>query len=150
MVTRRQINGPLRSGSPMQHVTFVRHLARYVAMGVASNATIYCLYLLVTYWGVGPKVAMSSLYFLGVLVGFIGHRNWTFGHVGEYIGTAFCYALAHFFGYLLNLLMLLILVDHLGFSHQWVQAAAAIVVAAFLFAAFKYFVFRENRAYRNS
>jgi putative flippase GtrA len=51
------------------------------------------------------------------------------------------YLVAHIFGYLVNLLILLTFVDRLGYSHQWVQAAAIIVVATFLFVAFRYFVF---------
>ena len=43
----------------------------------------------------------------------------------------------------LNLGILAIFVDHFGYAHQWVQAAAIMIVAGFLFFAFKYFVFAQ-------
>ena len=48
------------------------------------------------------------------------------------------------FGYLLNFVILLTFVDRLGYTHQWVQAAAIIIVAGFLFITFKYYVFPET------
>jgi hypothetical protein len=42
--------------------------------------------------------------------------------------------------------MFILLVDMLGYPHQWVQIAAIFVVAGFLFIAFKYFVFRDTES----
>jgi putative flippase GtrA len=119
-------------------------LIRYGLVGVASNATIYCVYLLITYLGVEPKAAMTLVYTLGAFIGFIGNRKWTFAHQGNATHAALRYVVAHSFGYLLNFLILYIFVDHLGYPHQWVQAAAIIIVAGFLFIVFKFFVFRER------
>ena len=44
-------------------------------------------------------------------------------------------------GYLMNLAILFVFVDKMGFAHQWVQAVAIFVVAGYLFLAFKFFVF---------
>jgi putative flippase GtrA len=49
--------------------------------------------------------------------------------------------IVHLMGYFLNLLMLVFFVDWLGFAHQFVQAAAIVVVAVFLFVLFRVFVF---------
>lgn len=57
------------------------------------------------------------------------------------MGAGGRYIIAHCFGYLINLVILIIFVDELGFVHQWVQAIAIVIVAAFLFLAFKFFVF---------
>ncbi|MDO9213372.1 MAG: GtrA family protein [Methylococcales bacterium] len=119
-------------------------LIRYGLVGVASNATIYCVYLLITYLGVEPKAAMTLVYILGASIGFIGNRKWTFAHQGNATSAAIRYVLAHSFGYVLNFLILYTFVDHLSYAHQWVQAAAIIIVAGFLFIVFKYFVFRES------
>lgn len=119
-------------------------LIRYGLVGVASNAAIYFVYLLITYLGVEPKIAMTLVYVIGASIGFIGNRKWTFTHRGDSSSAALRYFLAHIFGYLLNFLILFSFVDRLGYAHQWVQAAAIIIVAGFLFIVFKYFVFRER------
>ena len=97
---------------------------------------------MITYLGIEPKSAMTLVYIAGVILGYIGHRNWTFGHKGAMLGSGARYFIAHLIGYLINFLILLTFVDKLGYAHQWVQAAAIIVVAMFLFLAFRYFVFR--------
>ena len=122
----------------------MRQLIRYGLVGVASNAAIYFIYLLITYLGVEPKTAMTLVYIIGASIGFIGNRKWTFAHRGDASGAALRYVLAHLFGYLLNFLILFTFVDRLGYAHQWVQAVAILIVAGFLFIVFKYFVFRER------
>ena len=122
----------------------MRQLIRYGLVGVASNAAIYFVYLLITYLGVEPKTAMTLVYMIGASIGFIGNRKWTFAHRGNCSSAVLRYVLAHLFGYLLNFLILFTFVDHLGYNHQWVQAAAILLVAGFLFIVFKYFVFCKS------
>jgi putative flippase GtrA len=124
-------------------VPTMRQLIRYGLVGMASNLTAYCVYLIITYLGIEPKLAMTLVYLVGASAGFFGNKNWTFAHRGALTGTASRYALAHLMGYLLNLAILGIFVDHFGYAHQWVQAAAIIIVAGFLFFAFKCFVFAQ-------
>lgn len=123
----------------------MQQLIRYCLVGVASNVTIYLVYLLITYLGVEPKTAMTLVYIIGASIGFIGNRKWTFAHRGGSSSAALRYVLAHLLGYLLNLFILVTFVDRLGYAHQWVQAAAIIIVAGFLFIVFKYFVFHERK-----
>jgi putative flippase GtrA len=122
----------------------MRQLIRYGLVGVVSNLTMYIVYLLMTYFGGEPKKAMTLLYIIGASIGFIGHRKWSFSHRGNATGAAVRYTAAHLSGYTLNFLILYIFVDHLGYAHQWVQAVAIIVIAAFLFIVFKYFVFPKK------
>lgn len=121
----------------------VGQLARYGLVGLASNLSGYLVYVLITsYWGTEHKRTMTLLYIVGASIGYFGNRQWTFAHKGG-VGAGGRYLIAHLLGYLINLLILLTLVDRLGYSHQWVQAVAIIVVAGFLFGAFKYFVFQK-------
>lgn len=122
----------------------MQQLIRYGLVGVASNAAIYFVYLLITYLGVEPKTAMTLVYIIGASIGFVGNRQWTFSHRGDSSSAVLRYGLAHIFGYLLNFLILFTFVDRLGYAHQWVQAVAIITVAGFLFIVFKYFVFRKK------
>jgi putative flippase GtrA len=123
----------------------MKQLIRYGFVGVLSNVAVYFIYLLfTTYLGVEPKIAMTLVYVIGATLGFFGNRKWTFAHRGNTTSAVFRYVMAHFFGYLLNYLILLTFVDRLGYAHQLVQAVAIVVVAGFLFIEFKYFVFRKK------
>ncbi|MES2935163.1 MAG: GtrA family protein [Pseudomonadota bacterium] len=119
----------------------MRQLIRYGMVGIITNAIIYFVYLIMTCLGISPKISMTLLYLTGAMLGFIGHRKWSFTHEGDVSKSAFRYLIAHSLGYLVNFIILLIFVDRLGYSHQLVQATAIIVVAGFLFVTFRYFVF---------
>ena len=84
---------------------------------------------------------MTLLYGVGAAVGFFGNRNLTFEHEGSVMRAGGRYVIAHGVGYMINLSILILFVDRLGYAHQWVQALAVFIVAAFLFLAFKIFVF---------
>lgn len=119
-------------------------LLRYGLVGVASNLAAYLAYLLLTRAGAAPKLAMTMLYLVGATVSFFGNRRLTFSFRGGWLGPGVRYALSHAVGYLINLALLVALVDAAGYPHQWVQALAILVVAAYLFLAMKFFVFRKE------
>jgi len=117
-------------------------LLRYGLVGAANNLLGYLAYLALTWRHVEPKLAMTLLYILACTIGFLGNRKWTFAYRGSMLWSALRYGIAHFMGYLLNLSLLLIFSDHIGYPHQYVQAVAIFVVAIFLYLVFRYFVFR--------
>lgn len=119
----------------------MKQLARYAAVGVASNLAGYLAYLLLTWFNVGPKLAMSLVYVTGASVGYLGNRQWTFTHNGKITSTLPKYGLAHCCGYALNFFILHIFVDKMLYPHQAVQAVAIFLVAGLLFIMFKTFVF---------
>ena len=121
----------------------VIQLFHYGLIGIASNLAGYIIYLLVTYLGATPKMTMSLLYGVGAVIGFLGNRKLTFAHKGSLLGAGVRYVIAHCFGYVINLVILIVMVEELGYPHQWVQAIAIFIVAAFLFLVFKFFVFRN-------
>ena len=122
----------------------IKQVVRYAFIGIFSNLVGYMIYLMLTFFGATPKTAMTFLYGLGAAVGYIGNRRFTFAHHGNLLTSGARYLLAHFLGYLINLLMLVVCVDYFGYRHQWVQAAAILVVAGFLFIAFRFFVFADS------
>lgn len=123
----------------------ITQLFRYALVGLLSNFAGYLVYLGLTYLGSTPKFTMTMLYAIGATVGFFGNKELTFGYQGSFSGAALRYVIAHGFGYMLNLGILVVFVDTLGFAHQWIQGVAVFVVAAFLFLAFKLFVFPLDR-----
>lgn len=125
----------------------MKQLIRYGLVGGGVNLLLYLGYLLISYLGLEPKKSMSLIYLVGVVIGFYGHRQWTFAHDGGARRAMVRYAFAHLFGYFINFLLLLGLVDHYGYPHEVVQGIAIFIVAAFLFVVFKYLVFPTKNKY---
>ncbi len=126
-----------------------RPILRFAVVGIACNSIGYLAYLALTWLDVPFKLAMSLLYALGICISFLGNRNWAFQHRGNVKRAAWRFGLAHVAGYVLNLGLLTLFVDKLGYPHEWIQAAAIFVVGGFLFVIFKLFVFRHYQLERN-
>ncbi len=118
-------------------------LIKYGLVGLTTNTVGYLLYLWTVHLGISPILAMTLLYILGATMGFIGNRKLTFKYTGSLLGSGSRYLLTHLAGYTLNLGILVIFVDKLGYPHQLIQAIAILTVAAFLFIMFKTVVFRS-------
>ena len=117
---------------------------KFIVVGIVSNLTGYLLYLLVTSLGAGPKPAMTVLYVIGTAAGFLANRKWTFSHSGPVSPAMVRYAAAYALGYLLNLSILIVFVDRMGWPHQLVQACAIGIVAGFLFLLMGWLVFPDR------
>jgi putative flippase GtrA len=130
------------------HAATSTQLLRYAAVGLASNAALFGLYLVLTGAGLAPTVAMSLAYAAGVAQTFFFNRAWTFGHGGA-AGSAFArYVATYGIGYLVNLLALQALVEGLGLPHRWVQGTLILCVALLVFTLQKLWVFRPVPAAR--
>ena len=121
----------------------VGQFLRYAVVGLASNLLLYLAYLGLTQLGVGYKTAMTILYLTGVCLTFAFNRNWTFKHQGHYTRSFIAYVAVYAFGYVLNLAVLFLLVDRLGYPHQWVQGFMILFLAVLLFSLQKLLVFRN-------
>ncbi len=121
-------------------------LLRWGIVGVVSNVLGYLAYLVLTAFGVPPKIAMTGLYACGVAAGFAGNHRWAFQHNDPARRTLPRYLLAHLAGYLLNFAMLWLFHDQLRIAHQLVQAVAIVVVAAVLYLLMRRFVFPQQSA----
>ncbi|MCK7578226.1 MAG: GtrA family protein [Chromatiales bacterium] len=126
------------------HIQF----SRYALVGIASNALGYLLYLLLTYFGIGHKSAMTLLYAIGMAQTFHFNRRWSFGHKGDLTGAFARYVIVYGLGYLLNFLLLWIGVDQMHLPHQGVQAVAIVAVAVSLFLMHRYWVFASTAVRR--
>lgn len=119
-------------------------LVRYGVVGVSVNVVGYLVYLAIARLGVPPTVAMSIVYFVAVCAGFLANRRITFDHRGHLGSAAIRYLWTQLGGYLIDLFLLVVFVDGLGYPHEIVQAVAVFVVAAYLFVMLKVFVFRPT------
>jgi putative flippase GtrA len=116
---------------------------RYAIVGLASNAFGYLLYLGLTHLGMGPKLAMTLLYGVGVLQTFVFNKKWSFRFDGAATPALIRYAVAYAFGYVVNLLALVLFVDQAKLPHELVQGVMILVVAVMLFLAQRYWVFPQ-------
>jgi putative flippase GtrA len=110
-------------------------------IGIISNVSSYLIFLLVTSYRIGPKLAMTGLYIFCALISYFCNWRLTFKGSGSFKTTGFRFVCAHFLGYLINFLLLLVFVDYLDYPYYAIEAIAIIVVAGCLFLAFKFFVF---------
>jgi putative flippase GtrA len=125
-------------------VNTVGAFVRFAIVGIVSNAMLFVLYLVLTQLAMGHKLAASLAYAVGVSQTFLFNRSWSFRDGGA-LGPAFIRYLATYaFGYLLNMLVLVVLVDRMDYPHQWVQGAMILVLAVMLFVAQRFWVFREG------
>lgn len=121
-------------------------LVRFAVVGVCSNAALYLAYIGLSLAGMGPKTAMTVTFVLGILVTFALNRNWSFQSTRPAGGALVRYAATYAFGYGVNLLALVLLVDLAGFPHQLVQALMVVLVALMMFVLQRRWVFGDHAA----
>jgi len=119
-------------------------VARWLTVGLITNGLLYVAYLALTRHLLAPSAAMTVVYVAGVLLGFVGHRSWSFRHAGRVDSALLRYIAAYAAGYLINLGGLQLGVKVLGWPHQIVQGVMILVVASIMFLMQKYLVFAES------
>lgn len=121
-----------------------KQIIKYGIVGIGSNAALFALYLLLTFYGMEPKVAMSLLYIASVsLTYFLNHR-WTFNstHIDRKIFSR--YLSVYILGYILNFFSLYFFVDVLALPHQAIQGIMIIIIASLTFILLRLWVFKRR------
>lgn len=124
----------------------LRQGARYVVAGLASNAALYGLFLLLLAAGLPYGAAMTVSYAAGVALAFQLHRNWTFERRDAGWKRATRFVAAYTMGYLINVLGLTLLVEGRIVGPAVGQAVMIVVVAIVLFILQRAWVFRPAAA----
>jgi len=119
--------------------TFSPKVIRFAVVGFISNLVRYVVFLGLTIIGLGYKIAMSILYFVGVLQTFVCNKKWTFRHHVHLMVTLMRYISIYAFGYLINLI---VMVDNLGYSPM--REPGVLVLAVLLFVLQKAWVFHSQ------
>jgi len=125
-----------------QFSTVYSQFVKFAIIGVISNLILYFLYILITFIGLGPKLAMTISYLIGVTQTFLFNRKWTFKYNGSARQSMVRYIVSYGIGYCLNFIVLLVLVDKIGWPHQAVQGVMVLLLACILFLLQKFWVFR--------
>jgi putative flippase GtrA len=127
----------------------MRHIILYGIVGLILNFALYCIYLLLCYF-IDPKLSMTLVYGVGVIIGYFSHKKITFDHEGDYVKTLYRFGIAHVTGYLINLITLYFFVNLAGYRHEAVQAISILVIAIYLFFVFKFWVFSGIRRHASN
>jgi hypothetical protein len=123
----------------------LRQLALFSLVGVLNNMFGYLIYLLITWFWLEPKIAVTLMYPLGALTAYFGHSKYSFVNTKSSTSNKITrYVIAHLIGYGVNMGIIYVFSDQLGYPHQLCQAAAILVVAGILFLLLRYFVFPNN------
>lgn len=120
--------------------------SRYMLVGLVTNGIGYLIYILLTEFGAFPKIAVTLLYVVSSAAAFLANRGFTFDCEARIYVSGPRYIVVQALGYLINILIMFILVDHMNVDHRIVQAVAVPVVALFLFFASKNYVFSPKRS----
>lgn len=119
----------------------IYQIVRYAVVGLSNNGLIYLIYLLITYLGADPKLAITILYPIAILFAFICHLKYSFEFKGKIKMAMGRYLSSYFICYCLNYVILFIFIDKYKFSHQLVEALSIFFIGGVLFFMLKYFVF---------
>jgi len=124
----------------------VQQIIRYGVVGILLNFFAYFLYLAVTSSGLTPEITICITYPIGVIFSYFAQAKYTFQASVRKLGTYkfLLFFVVYLFGFLLNLFLLFVFYNQLGYPHQWVQLSAIFVVASFLFFSIKKFVFSNS------
>jgi putative flippase GtrA len=125
----------------MMSPIMLSQLARYGIVGIATNSAMFMSYLALSWFGVGPKLAMSVLYAPGVLLSFLGNRRFTFHHGGAIRGAMARYLATYAFGYVFCFAALAVLVDVLALPPNPVVLALIFITAGMLYLLQRVWVF---------
>ena len=128
----------------MTKLSLFRQLADFSLVGLCTNAFGYGAYLLLVAYKLDPKIAVTLLYFVGIGLSYNGNKRLTFRKSRNIPYSKIAYLSVYFAGYLLQISLIILLVDVLGYPHQFAQLISIALVALFLFVMLKKIVFPRN------
>ena len=121
-----------------------KQLFLYGMLGIINNILAYLFFLFLSSKGFDPKIAMTVVYCISVIISFLANKRYVFGLTDKFMTCFISFLLVYLIGYALNLSLLMIFVDNCGLPYQYVQAGSIFIVAVFIFIALKFFVFPQR------
>ena len=116
-------------------------LLRYVAVGASVNGAGYLAYLVLTWAGLSPRLAVTVLLPVSLSAAFQLHGRVTFAGTERGRTTGLRFLAVMLTGYALNLAFLTILVDAAGVPHQLAQLGSIGLIAVVMFQLMRRVVF---------
>jgi putative flippase GtrA len=113
---------------------------RYVLVGIGLCAAGYPAYLSLTWWIIGGEAAMTIIFSIGTLLGFLANRSFTFRHRGDQLAPLRRFLTCYTVVYLLDVIALWVVAGQMGVLHQIVQGCMILLVALLTFMMHKHWV----------
>ena len=117
---------------------------RYLAVGGSVNGAGYLAYLVLTWFGLSPRLAVTVLLPVSLWVAFQLHGRVTFGGSGRDRAAGLRYLAVSLTGYALNIALLTVLVDGAGIPHQIAQLFSVGLIALVMFQLMRRVVFPSS------
>ena len=122
-----------------------RQFIRWALVGVVVNVIGYIAFLGMVYAGLHHQLAATAVFSIAVLVAYVANRSWSFEHQGGVTRSFVSYMVLYLLAWVLNMLVLFIFVDVMGFHHAPVQGICILVIAGLTFIGQRYWVFASSK-----
>ena len=119
-------------------------LFKFISVGTLSTLLNYSsFYILLSFYNLNYMLSSAIGYLLGVSVGFIFNKGWTFQYQGASLKEPFQYIALYSFSLLVGLAFLKLLVSSLNIPPEIANIATIILTAITNFFGLKLWVFRK-------
>ena len=115
---------------------------RFGLVGLKSNAIYYLLYVLLTFVGVVPNVAVTVVYTFGIFYAYWFNREWVFKIRSQSRFALARYVAVYVAAWATNLYLLNLATIRFGMGHYIAQAGLIVLISGLVFLSLKVFVFR--------
>jgi len=107
---------------------------RFIVNGVASNVTLYGLYVLLIFLELDYRVAATTTYALGIVWNYIVNRLWSWKSSAPIAGSFIRYILLYVTMYFVHIGLVVVLVELVGISEYLspLLATSILIVPQFL------------------
>jgi putative flippase GtrA len=129
------------------HQQELARLARYVAVGVATNCFGLAVYYVLTFgFAVEPKAALTVASLAAFGPAYAAHHSWTFRATTRHAVSLWRYAAGYLASFVFQAAFLWLGVDALGLPHQYVVLVGLGLATVFFFLLQRIWVFRARPA----
>jgi putative flippase GtrA len=91
-----------------------RRFGRFALVGLASNLLCYLVFLALLRARVSPVLANAFCYLLGLAVGYVANRHWTFRSRNRHLADLSRYGIAYALGFLVSVATMSLLIPFMA------------------------------------
>ena len=118
-----------------------RELFKYGITGIILNLSGYLTYIILTSYGIDPKLTVILIAPIFIFFTFIIQKNYIFYSKKKSFLIAINYLVLCVIGNLINIFFLYVFVDLLSFPHQIIQFLSMIIIGLMFYLCLKYYIF---------
>lgn len=103
---------------------------RFIANGIASNVTLYLLYVVMVYLELDYRIAATTTYILGIIWNYTVNRLWSWKSKVPVAGSFIRYVLLYGTTYFLHIGLVVALVEWLGVTEYFAPLISTALLIA--------------------